>query len=97
MLSCRLGAKGRRGLRSKVLYRKGVVLMPQYRFRLLTASGRILQTPRSEFDNDDHAIVFADGLLRATEPQVTAVEAWHETNLLFKQQRGERQAAPPRG
>ena len=62
--------------------------MPQYRFHLLAASGRIVQTPHSEFDNDDHAILFADGLLRAAEPQVTSVEAWYETNLLFQRERG---------
>ena len=44
-------------------------------------------TGLSEFDNDDHAIVFADGILRAAEPQVTSVEAWRETNLLYQRER----------
>ena len=61
--------------------------MPRYRFHLLTANGRLSHTPHSEFDNDDHAVVFADGLLRAAEPQVTSVEAWQETNLLFRSER----------
>ncbi len=63
--------------------------MPRYRFHLLTASGRILQTPRSEFDNDDDAIVFGDGLLRAAEPSVTTVEVWQGLSLLFKRERGQ--------
>ena len=63
--------------------------MPRYRVHLLTSNGRLLHTARSEFDNDDHAVVFADGLLRAAEPQVTSVEAWRERNLLFKRERSE--------
>ena len=63
--------------------------MPRYSFHLLTSNGRISLTPQSEFDNDDHAVVFADGVLRAAEPQVTSVEAWHGRNLLFKRERGE--------
>ena len=63
--------------------------MARYHFHLLTSSGGLACTPHSEFDNDDHAVVFADGLLRAAEPQVTSVEAWRERNLLFKGDRGE--------
>ena len=61
--------------------------MPRYRFHLLTSGGRLSHTARSEFDNDDHAVVFADGLLRAAEPQVTSVEAWQESNLLYQRER----------
>ena len=63
--------------------------MRRYRFHLLTSDGHLSHTPRSEFDNDDHAIVFADGLLRAAEPQVASIEVWHERDLLFKRERRE--------
>lgn len=61
--------------------------MPRYRFHLLTSGGRISHTPLSEFDDDDQAIVFADGLLRAAEPQVASVEAWRGLNLLYRSER----------
>ena len=61
--------------------------MPRYRFHLLTSGGRLSLTSHSEFDDDDHAVVFADGLLRAAEPQVTLVEVWQGLNLLFKRER----------
>ncbi len=63
--------------------------MPRYRFHLLTSNGRLSHTPHSDFDNDDHATLFADGVLRAAEPQVTSVEAWQGTDLLFKRERRE--------
>lgn len=62
--------------------------MPRYRFLLLTSGGRLALTSHSELDNDDHATLFADGVLRAAEPSVTAIEAWHGTKLLFKRERG---------
>ena len=54
---------------------EGVAALPQYRFHLLTSTGGISHTRHCEFDNDDHATLFAEGLLRAAEPQVTSVEA----------------------
>jgi len=63
--------------------------MPQYRFHLLTSAGRLSLTSHSEFDTDDHAVVFADGLLRAAAPQVRSVEVWQGLNLLSKRERSD--------
>lgn len=58
--------------------------MPQYRFYFLSPVGRISGRQHGEFDNDQDAAIFADGLLRAADLPITSVEGWQQPALAFR-------------
>jgi hypothetical protein len=41
----------------------------------------------TEYDDDEQAKIAAEGLLNASDPQITSVEVWHGTRLVCRIQR----------